>query len=90
RIGGLLKKNTLKLENKIWFFEIADDSGISIPVTFNRTLPNLVQENKGIIVEGFLKNNLFIAKTVLAKHDENYMPQSAIDKMKSDGIWQGN
>ena len=37
----------------------------------------------------FSKNNVFIADIVLAKHDENYMPQSAIDKLKEEGIWRG-
>jgi len=42
-------------------------------------------------VEGeFSKNNIFIAAIVLAKHDENYMPQSAIDKLKEEGKWRGN
>ena len=63
----------------------------TIKVKYSKTLPNLVEEKKGIIVEGKInKNNLFIAEIVLAKHDENYMPQSAIDKMRNDGIWRGN
>jgi cytochrome c-type biogenesis protein CcmE len=90
RIGGLLKKDTLRLENAIWHFEITDENGISVPVIFDKTLPNLVEENKGIIVEGLLKNKVLIAITVLAKHDENYMPQSDIDKMKSEDTWRGN
>ena len=51
---------------------------------------NLVEEKKGIIVEGKLVNNTFIAEIVLAKHDENYMPQSAIDKLKEEGKWRGD
>ena len=58
---------------------------------FTKSLPGLVEENKGIIVEGYMgKNSIFLAEIVLAKHDENYMPQSAIDKMKNDGIWRGD
>ena len=91
RIGGLLKKGSLKFEENIWTFEVIDEKNNSIKVEFSKALPNLVEENKGIIVEGKLsKENLFIADIVLAKHDENYMPQSAIDKMKKDGIWRGN
>jgi len=48
-----------------------------------------VEEDKGIIVEGKMINNIFNAEIVLAKHDENYMPQSAIDKLKKDGLWRG-
>lgn len=90
RVGGLLKINTLKLKNTIWYFDIIDDQKVSISVIFKKTLPNLVEENKGIIVEGKLKNKVLIASMVLAKHDENYMPQSAVDKMKSKGVWRGN
>ena len=91
RVGGLVKEGSLKFENNIWKFEIIDEENQSIKVEFSKTLPNLVEENKGIIVEGrILKENLFIAEIVLAKHDENYMPQSAIDKMQEDGIWRGN
>ena len=91
RVGGLVKEGSLKFENNIWKFEIIDEENKSIKVEFSKTLPNLVEENKGIIVEGrILKENLFIAEIVLAKHDENYMPQSAIDKMQQDGIWRGN
>ena len=91
RVGGLVKEGSLKFDNNIWKFEIIDEENKSIKVEFSKTLPNLVEENKGIIVEGrILKENLFIAEIVLAKHDENYMPQSAIDKMQKDGIWRGN
>lgn len=91
RVGGLVKEGSLRFEENIWKFEIIDEENQSIKVEFSKTLPNLVEENKGIIVEGrVLRENLFIAEIVLAKHDENYMPQSAIDKMQEDGIWRGN
>ena len=89
RVGGLLKKGSLKIENNIWFFDVVDENDNSVSVVFDKTLPNLVRENKGIIVEGKIMNNILNAKNVLAKHDENYMPQSAIDKMKDKGVWRG-
>ena len=91
RVGGLVKEGSLRFEENTWKFEIIDEENQSIKVEFSKTLPNLVEEKKGIIVEGrIMKDNLFIADIVLAKHDENYMPQSAIDKMQGDGIWRGN
>ena len=48
-----------------------------------------MEEDKGIIVEGKFIDNIFIAEIVLAKHDENYMPQSAVDKLKEEGKWRG-
>ena len=91
RVGGLVKKGSLKFDKNIWRFEVIDEFNQTVEVEFSKTLPNLVEENKGIIVEGVMnKENIFIAEIVLAKHDENYMPQSAIDKMRNDGIWRGN
>ena len=90
KVGGLVKKNSLQFKNNLWTFEVTDESNHSIKVEYSKALPSLVEENKGIIVEGqFSKNNVFIADIVLAKHDENYMPQSAIDKLKEEGIWRG-
>ncbi len=90
RVGGLVKKNSLKFLDGNWVFEVIDQNQNSVNVVFSKTLPNLVEENKGIIVEGKFIDNIFVAEIVLAKHDENYMPQSAIDKLKEEGIWRGN
>ena len=91
RVGGLVKPKTLKFLNDKWNFEIEDEDGGSIKVEFSKSLPGLVEEDKGIVVEGYMgKNSIFLAEIVLAKHDENYMPQSAIDKMKNEGIWRGD
>ena len=91
RVGGLIKSNSLKFQNEKWNFVVEDVEGGSIKVEFAKSLPGLVEEEKGIIVEGYMgKNSIFLAEIVLAKHDENYMPQSAIDKMKNDGIWRGD
>ncbi len=91
RVGGLVKKNSLKFDKDLWTFEIIDENNQTIKVEYSKTLPGLIEENKGIIVEGRMsEDNLFIAEIVLAKHDENYMPQSAIDKMRDNGIWRGN
>jgi len=90
RVGGLVKVNSLKFIDGKWVFEVVDQNENSINVEFSKTLPSLVEENKGIIVEGKFIDDIFIAEIVLAKHDENYMPQSAIDKLKEEGKWKGN
>ena len=90
RVGGLVKKNSLKFIDGSWIFEVIDQNQNSVNVVFSKTLPNLVEEDKGIIVEGKFIDNIFIEEIVLAKHDENYMPQSAIDKLKEEGKWRGN
>ena len=90
RVGGLVEANSLKFVDGNWIFEVIDQNENSVNVVFSKTLPNLIEENKGIIVEGKFIDNIFIAEIVLAKHDENYMPQSAIDKLKEEGKWRGN
>ena len=90
RVGGLVKKNSLKFIDGSWIFEVIDQNRNSVNVVFSKTLPNLVEEDKGFIVEGKFVDNIFVAEIVLAKHDENYMPQSAIDKLKEEGKWRGN
>ena len=90
RVGGLVKTDSLKFLDGNWVFEVVDQNQNSVNVVFSKTLPNLVEENKGIIVEGKFIDNIFVAEIVLAKHDENYMPQSAIDKLKEEGKWRGN
>ena len=90
RVGGLVKIDSLKFLDGNWVFEVVDQNQNSVNVVFSKALPNLVEENKGIIVEGKFIDNIFVAEIVLAKHDENYMPQSAIDKLKEEGKWRGN
>ncbi len=74
RVGGMVKKNSVILENEKILFIITDFRN-EINVIFAGTIPNLFQEEKGVVAEGVLEDkNLFIADKILAKHDENYMP----------------
>ena len=74
RIGGMVKKNSISVNaNEITF--IITDFKNEINVTFTGAIPNLFEEGKGVVAEGFLKDrNFFSAIKILAKHDENYMP----------------
>ena len=74
RIGGMVKKDSLSMNiNEINF--IITDFKNEINVIYSGAVPNLFEEEKGVVVEGFLKDrNLFLATKILAKHDENYMP----------------
>ena len=74
RIGGLVKKNSISINaNEINF--IITDFKNEINVTYAGALPNLFEEEKGVVAEGFLKDRNFLSATkILAKHDENYMP----------------
>ena len=74
RVGGMVKKNTLEINNQEIRFKITDLKN-EITVTFKGTIPNLFAEGKGVVAEGKLKDKkFFIADRILAKHDENYMP----------------
>ena len=74
RIGGMVKKNTLEINNQEIKFIITDFKN-DISVSFKGTIPNLFAEGKGVVAEGILKDKRFFeADRILAKHDENYMP----------------
>ena len=74
RVGGMVKENSIKINNKKINFIITDFEN-EINVSYSDIVPNLFQENKGVVAEGFLKDkNFFEASKILAKHDENYMP----------------
>ena len=74
RLGGLVKEGSLKKNNNTYIFVITDFKN-EILVEYNGLLPNLFVEGKSAVVEGLLKDKkYFIASTILAKHDENYMP----------------
>ena len=74
RIGGMVKENSIKIENNKINFTTTDFKN-EINVSYSGLVPNLFQEKKGVVAEGFLKDtNFFEASKILAKHDENYMP----------------
>ena len=74
RIGGMVKKGSLEIKAKEINFIITDFKN-EIRVSYSGIIPNLFEEEKGVVAEGFIKDRkFFIAKKILAKHDENYMP----------------
>ena len=74
RVGGMVKKDSINFEKESISFIITDFKN-DLAVTFSGSVPNLFQEEKGVVAEGFLKDqNFFVAEKILAKHDENYMP----------------
>tara|TARA_X000000368_G_C22508687_1_gene483857 strand:+ start:21 stop:446 length:426 start_codon:yes stop_codon:yes gene_type:complete len=82
RIGGMVKKDSLKIDSEDIKFVITDYKN-EIFVSFKGTVPNLFSEGKGVVAEGILKDKgFFIADRILAKHDENYMPPELKDIIK--------
>ena len=81
RLGGLVEENSFTRNNtKINF--IITDLKKNIEVTYEGILPDLFREGQGVIVKGYLQNNIFKATEVFAKHDENYMPPEIKKKLK--------
>ncbi len=89
RLFGLVKEGSVKRgEGLMVKFELTDTAN-TVPVAFNNILPDLFREGQGIITEGALnKDGVFVADTVLAKHDENYMPKEVAESLKEKGLWQ--
>ena len=82
RIGGLVKKNSINKKNNSINFVITDLNN-EIVVSYSGSVPNLFSEEKGVVAEGKLKDKkYFIADTILAKHDENYMPPEVAESLK--------
>ena len=90
RLGGLVKEGSVQrgADQQITF-EVRDAEA-AVRVNYRGLLPDLFREGQGIVAEGILESpNVFRADSVLAKHDENYMPREVADALKKQGHWQG-
>ena len=82
RVGGMVKNNSIIIQSENTNFIITDFKN-EINVSYSGAVPNLFQEGKGVVAEGFLKDKSFlIAEKILAKHDENYMPPEVAESLK--------
>jgi cytochrome c-type biogenesis protein CcmE len=82
RLGGLVVAGSVKRTGVAVDFMVTDTAK-SVPVHFEGILPDLFKEGKGVVAQGKLQDGVFIAKEVLAKHDENYMPPEAAEALKN-------
>ncbi len=89
RLGGLVEDGSIiRGQGKTVSFKVTDTAG-TLPVTYVGILPDLFREGQGVIAEGMLDaGGSFKADTVLAKHDENYMPREVADALKEKGMWK--
>jgi cytochrome c-type biogenesis protein CcmE len=90
RIGGLVEKESLARgpDGRRISFRVTDGA-TDIAVVYEGLLPDLFREGQGVVAEGKLRGDgVFAATTVLAKHDENYMPREVVDALKKSGHWQ--
>jgi len=89
RLGGLVEPGSLvRGDHLAVTFKISDGSN-TLPVAYKGILPDLFREGQGVVAEGALDNaGVFKADTVLAKHDETYMPKEVADALKKQGHWK--
>ena len=83
RVGGLVMRNSIKSTGIDVLFVITDGTN-EVKVKYTGVLPDLFAEGRGVIVRGKLKENIFLASQVLAKHDEKYMPRELQKTLNSD------
>ena len=88
RMGGLVKPGSIDRGADLRInFEVTDGKA-DVPVAFQGLVPDLFREGQGVVVEGRFANGVFTADSVLAKHDERYMPREVVDALKKSGRWQ--
>jgi cytochrome c-type biogenesis protein CcmE len=89
RIGGLVKAGSLVRGDDLKIRFDVTDGNSDIAVAYQGVLPDLFREGQGVVAEGALDSGgLFDADTILAKHDENYMPKEVADALKKSGRWK--
>jgi cytochrome c-type biogenesis protein CcmE len=82
RLGGLVEAGSVKRDGVLVNFKVTDTAQV-VPVRYSGILPDLFKEGKGVVAQGQLRDGVFEAKEVLAKHDENYMPPEAAEALKN-------
>jgi cytochrome c-type biogenesis protein CcmE len=89
RLGGLVKPGSLQRGDDLRIrFDVTDGKS-DIPVRYQGIVPDLFREGQGVVAEGKIESGgIFVADTVLAKHDERYMPREVVDALKKTGRWQ--
>ena len=89
RLGGMVKTGSIERGADMRIrFEVTDGKN-EVPVRYQGMVPDLFREGQGVVAEGTLApNGVFAADTILAKHDERYMPKEVVEALKKSGRWQ--
>jgi len=91
RIGGLVKEGSVVRGDARTITFAVTDTNRDVPVIYTGVVPDLFREGQGVVAEGVLEAGGRIrADSVLAKHDENYMPREVAESLKKQGVWQGD
>jgi cytochrome c-type biogenesis protein CcmE len=90
RLGGLVEQGSISNAGGTTVTFVVTDLTKTMNVSYIGQLPDLFREGQGVVAEGVLDaNGALVADTVLAKHDEKYMPKDVADKLKAQGVWKG-
>ena len=90
RVGGLVKEGSVVRAGDRISFAVTDTAN-DVKVTYSGIVPDLFREGQGVVAEGVLRpDGLLAADSVLAKHDERYMPREAVEALKRQGMWRGD
>ena len=87
RLGGLVVEGSLVAEGTTYKFDVTD-GGATVSVKYSGILPDLFSEGQGMIGLGQLQDKVFVAREILAKHDEQYMPKEVADALKAQGLYK--
>lgn len=89
RLGGLVEKGSILRGEGLDVSFAVTDTQETVNVRYSGILPDLFREEQGVVTEGsFGPDGIFVADSVLAKHDETYMPKEVADSLKEKGVWQ--
>ena len=90
RLGGLVEDGSVARKDGMTVEFTVTDTANEIKVVYTGLLPDLFREGQGVVAEGAMNGEgIFVADTVLAKHDETYMPREVADALKKQGHWMG-
>lgn len=88
RLGGLVETGSVTKAGTLTTFTVTDGNA-AVKVAYSGILPDLFREGQGVVAEGaLLADGTFRADSVLAKHDERYMPREVADALKKQGVWK--
>ncbi|MFN7168076.1 MAG: cytochrome c maturation protein CcmE [Pannonibacter sp.] len=91
RLGGLVEDGSVQRSDDAKVSFKVTDTANSVAVTYVGILPDLFREGQGVVTEGIVgPDGIFRADSVLAKHDENYVPKEVADALKAQGVWKGD
>lgn len=92
RLGGLVEEGSVvRPEGSVETRFTVTDLMATVPVTYRGLLPDLFREGQGVVTEGAMgADGTFVATSVLAKHDENYMPAEVAEALRKSGQWKGD